>query len=112
MGVDLTLLPYRWPDLGGTMLAVTRLPLDVRNYGLWEVLSRESIPLDRSIQNYEDEGLETRTTDPYGEPLTYMLAVHLSRHLANLDHLSDWDQAIVAFIATLKSDRKIVLWFH
>lgn len=115
MGVDLTICPERYPGMGGPILLHSRLDFDRRDYGLWEKLSAASTMLSEEVMSYEDEGIKTRSTDPYGDKLKFLTAEQFAQTWAagvSPDPLSDWDQGIIEFVKRLKPDRRLILWWH
>ena len=91
MGLDLTLTPDSYGCGFSTkwFLAHTRIDLQ-RNYSLFaaiggrrgeetQVCYPRKLPESVKYQWYGDEGIETRTTDPYGDPLTYVTAGELRK---------------------------------
>ncbi len=113
MGLDLALLPDRWPKLeviGWTALAYDRLAL-LRDYELFERIKKVPTTPVPMIQNYEDEGIRNRTTDPYGDPLTRCTAGALSE-IPEPKGLHPWNRAVMAFVRALPGNTPIVLWWH
>lgn len=114
MSVNLTLLPdyYELRDRNH-MLAYCRIPVDGQYYLMWKEIKRHVVPVSVPVMNYSDEGVVTRTDDLYGEFLTCIYAAKLAILMeAYVPENNDWDRAVVQFLKTLRSDRKIVLWWH
>lgn len=114
MGVDLTVVPEWMPGLSLAPLAVTRFDMDIRDYDLWKALKEASTPLECGLQWYGDDGIETRTTDAYGDPIGFVTAftfLRLWREHLDGDR-SRWDRAVIAFIQELEPERRVLLYFH
>lgn len=112
MGVDLAWVP-QWIN---SALAVTRLYLD-RDYQLQGAIKKMSPhPLCEPIEWYGDNGVEKRTNDQYGDPLTFVNAGVIQHAWDRGDievmDLSDWNRASLAFIRELRPNHRIVLWWH
>lgn len=115
MGLDLTLVPNRYPQIGGWFLAYDRISLD-RQYALFDAIRDQvdTFPLedDTRFQWYGDEGLEDVREDPYGSPLRWCFAKDLSKIRLSVEDLSAWNRGVVAFVRSLPPDTKIVLWWN
>jgi hypothetical protein len=94
----------------GSLHAFDRLRLDFQNYEAFDRLKAEAVPLNDGVDWYEYEGLRHRATDDYDQPITYLAAHTLARHLA-AEPLVGWDQAVLNFLQTLPPDTKVVLWW-
>ena len=112
MGIDLTLVPVQW-NLPGPILAHTRLDLQCRDYDLHSALRKVATPLTVPLNWYDDDGLTEYLDDRYGTKLTFVTAHQFCEAVKGLrDYGSDWDRAVIAFVAALAPDRRIVLWFN
>ena len=96
--------------LNGPLLAHDRLRMNWQDYDAFDRIKAESVPLPEGVQWYGDEGIENRPDDQYGEPLTYVAAHTLARHLASAT-LRGWDLAVLAFVKALRPDTRVVLWW-
>jgi hypothetical protein len=63
------------------------------------------------VQWYEDEGLKEWKEDPYGQPLTFMLAHTIARHLSAAS-LHGFDAATLAYLNALPPETRVVLWWN
>lgn len=113
MSVDLTFVldPYEassWASFFGYV----RLPLKRRDTRLYNVLTAASVQLPVPMDWYEDEGLRKIETDPYGKPLRVLQAGLAVQHLENVKDLSEWDEAVLAFLKALPTTKPVVLYFH
>jgi hypothetical protein len=132
MGIDLTLCPDKQSALYGLTvpttadwhLAYCRLKLH-RHAALFDAMSAlKPVPLPANVRFswYGDEGLEDRTTDPYGGPLTYLPAgvfhaLDLSANMLTLHRhpplrLDPWNAAILHFLRAVPDHTRVVLWWH
>lgn len=113
MGLDLTLCPDRYEDTISHVwhFAHTRIDTD-RDGAFYDAilaLPAQALPATVRFQWYGDEGIETRTTDPYGAPLTWLCAEQFRQIRLPL---SPWNQAALAFVQALPPARRVVLWWH
>lgn len=114
MGVDLTLVFDKY-DLPGPVLAFDRLSFKGRHYDLWSRLKDLATPISEGVDWYGDEGIERRTDDQYGDPLTVITAHQFMKAWNEFlpdSHWGDWDLAMAALIKALPPGANIVLWFH
>jgi hypothetical protein len=109
MSINLTLV-FDHFCLSGPLLAYERLRLDWQDYEAFDRIKAEAVPLPEGVQWYEDDGIEHRAEDPYGEPLKFMAAHTLARHLSALP-LRGWDVAVLTFVKSLRPDTRVVLWW-
>jgi hypothetical protein len=117
MGVDLAVCPDSWnegrnPDEPQWHLAYTRLNLE-RDYALWDLIRPYEKPLPSTVYFnwYADEGLQQRTQNPYGEPLTMVTAGDFAT-MASEVASTRWNNAVVTMLASLEPQKRIVLWWH
>jgi hypothetical protein len=71
-----------------------------------------TIPMPEGAEWYEEEeGLKLRRSDPYGEPLTYILARDLTPIIKKYapESQDPWDVAVAVFVEALAPDTRIVL---
>jgi hypothetical protein len=112
MSVNLTLIFDRYGFTNGPLLAFERMRLDWQNYDAFDRLKAYAQPFERGVDWYGDEGVYPTYADAYENPLTYVTAYTLEKHLSNVSSLSARDKAVLAFLSALPSDTKIVLWWH
>ncbi len=118
MGVDLTLCPDRYAEVGmqpDWFLAHTRIDTD-RHYAFQDAirdLLPDPLPPGTRFDWYSDTGIEHRTDDPYGNPLTSLPAGRFGRiPEAILGDTSAWNRGIVLFLQTIAPSTRVVLWWH
>lgn len=78
-----------------------------------EALRKEALPYHDPIANYDDDkALETTTTDPYGDPLTYVSAGRFCQILHETQAVStcDEDTAVAAYLNILPPTTAIVFY--
>jgi len=109
MGINLTLAIDRYSN-SGAMHCSQRTRLDWQDYDAFKRICGEAIPLTSGVHWYGDEGIEHRHTDQYGEPLTYMAAHTIARHLGDAK-LSKWDAATLAYLQAIPPETRVVLWW-
>ena len=114
MGIDLTLLP-QWINFNhGPFRAIVTFPLD-RDSNVFKALkSLQPLPFNRRIDWYGEDGIESRTTDYYDEPLTFLPAGTIQTAIECgifPQPESDWNRAIFAFIREVDPDRKVILFW-
>ena len=107
MSINLTLVFDRY-GFAGPILAYERYRLDWRDYEAFDRIKAEAVPLSHGIHWYGDEGLEDRTDDEYGAPLTWLPAHSVARHLASAP-LRGWDLATLSFLKALPPGTRVVL---
>jgi hypothetical protein len=112
MGLDLTVYPLKhYRSASGTPFLCDSLRLD-RDGALFAAIERApSFPVPQ-VEVYEDDGLRVRGTNPYGDPVRYVLAGELARVIADAAGLSPWNVAVVAFLRALPADLPVYLWWH
>jgi len=120
MGLDLTVAPMRYHTMNW-WLAFDRLRLDC-DYDLFSQIGPCSrgrykpitlplpLPAGTKFDWYEDESVKTKTEDPYGVPLTYLPAAAFRDMI--LEGVSDWNKAVLVFLAALPPDTPVVLWWN
>lgn len=114
MGLDLTLCPSQYPMAPGAdwFLAYSRLKLD-RQYALFDqirALEAQPLPPAWTFDWYGDAGIQHRTEDPYGCPLTALQAGQFHRMAPA--GLSPWNRAVLTFLCAVPPDTPVVLWWH
>lgn len=109
MSVHLTLVFDQY-GLAGRIPAYTRMSLEWQDYDAFDRIKAEAVPLSNGIDWYDDDGLEERRDDQYGEPLTFLPAHAVARHLSAAP-LRCWDAAVLAFVKALPPDSRVVLWW-
>lgn len=110
MSVNLTIAFDRYGIRGGPVLCYERHRLDWQDYDAFDRIKAEAIPLPEGVQWYEDEGVQERKEDPYGNALTWMPTHTLARHLATAP-LRGWDSAVHALLKALPLETRAVLWW-
>src|SRR5689334_15649782 len=111
MGIDLKIFASYFRERRGENLATASLRFD-RDQRLLSQLTREAdpclvrtLPEGLKVGHYEDEGLRFDDADRYGKPLTWTTSAEVQR--LNLpDDLSDWNRAVLAFLAALPPDTR------
>jgi hypothetical protein len=121
MGLDLSVVPVNYHQMDW-WLGNNRLGFN-RDYFLFEqidskgrtdldplpkICNPKPLPPNVQFDWYDDEGLETITTDPYGTPLTYVTA----GELAEVKSEHDWNAAIIAMMKALPPQTPVVLYWH
>ncbi len=122
MGVDLTVVPIRYPNLDW-WLAYNRIGLD-RSYALFRQfkpfdnapeaeIAPLPLPPNVKFQWYGDDGLKEQATDSYDTPLTFVYAADFARlKIDEIYPLSPLNRAVIAMMAQLPADTPVVLWWH
>lgn len=109
MSVNLTLAFDRygtkWPTL-----CYERHRLGWQDSEAFDRLKADAVPLRDGVQWYGDEGLEERKEDPYGQPLTFMSAHTIARHLGAAP-LRGFDAATLAYVKALPPETRVILWW-
>lgn len=95
---------------GDPVLCYERHRLEWQDNALFDALMAEAVPLPDGAQWYLDEGLEHAKEDNYGEPLTFLTAHALVRHLSAVP-LRGWDAATLQFLKALPPSTRVVLWW-
>ena len=114
MGLDLTLVPERWAPRGRPILGYCRVDLQGRDHHIYAEIAKRAVPLlPEVLLWYGDDGIEERTDDPHGKPLTFVNATDLGsilyRHRLKFNQ---WDKAVMYFVRQLPADNRIILWWH
>lgn len=115
MGIDLTLgIPKYDTSLGDSLLVSERFRLDVRNYDLFDALKEIATPLPQGVDWFFEDGLETVTVDEYDDPVTFATAAQVIKQYERHEtgKISEWDSAVLAFLKSLRPDRKVILWWN
>jgi len=84
-----------------------------RDYGLFDIISNfPAQPItDEKIkfQEYNEDGIHVRNTDPYGEPLTFVRA----EAFKEIDYVpNQWNNSILLFLKSLPSDTIVILYWE
>lgn len=118
MGVDLTLLLGEWDNLPGTIYPTIQIPLE-RRHKLWERMRMEleTLPLGQEIYWHDDdEGLEKRHDDQYGEPLRFTQAAEFAKLLRSFNETEEsvpWmNAAAAAYLSEMMPVKRVILWWH
>lgn len=122
MGMDLTLCPIKHDHLHW-WLAYDRISV-LRDYRMFAqlgvkyydepvtpVCQPRPIPPSIKFDWYGDDGIETKTTDPYGSELTYATAMELAG-IKLIENTHQWNKGVLAFIKAMPPTTPIVLWWH
>lgn len=116
MGIDLKVLASHFREHGGEILATASLRLE-RDHALFGQLAPSAVPCLVSplpaglrVGHFEDEGLRWDDADRYGSPLTFTTPLLLER-LRQLEDLTPWNRAILAFLLALPPSSRIVLYW-
>ena len=116
MGIDLKALASNFRERRDEMLATASLRFD-RDHRILSAFSSESspcivqaMPPGLKVGHHDDEGLRFDDKDKYGYPLTFTTPEQL-RLLPAIEQISDWNRAILAFLLTLPSGTRIVLYW-
>jgi hypothetical protein len=115
MGIDLTLMPDKWPGLSvhGAPLGFDRLGLQCGHCDLFQELESVATVAPHGIYYYGDEGIARETENPYGRPVSFVTAGQIVKILDSIEwEWREWDAAVWAFIRALPPDRRVFLWFH
>jgi len=113
MGTDLTLVVNKFGYNDNMPLAYERIRID-RDYDLFDSIKQAgALPLreNRDLLWYGDDGIEQRTEDPWGAPLTSIRAGILADVMSRHD-LSPKNSAVTVYMRALPSDTEIFLWWH
>lgn len=126
MGLDLTLVPYKHGNeekmvREHSILAYTRIDL-TRNYALFSYILEMGSDFKRpvfeirelagTLEWYDDEGIESTGTDPYGAPLTYCLAKEFGKiDLSKID-TCQWNKAAIEMMRRLPEDTPVILYWY
>ncbi len=112
MGLDLTLIPVRYPIMEEVAIYPrTQINLD-RDSILFERIKAEAkmIPLPAMLLwNYEGNMVRV-DEDPYGVPLAYVKAKDLHPLFSETQY--EWNMAAEAYLKRLHPDTKIILFWH
>lgn len=110
MSLDLTLIP-KLPLTASA--GYTRFFFRGWNEFTVEALRKEALLYVDPIDDYDDEGLEARTTDKYGDPLTYVTAGRFYQILYETRAVPTCaeDTAVVAYLNALPPTTAIVLYW-
>jgi len=110
MGLDLTLIPMRYPSC---WLAHAEIDCN-RNYEFFDKikeLESEFTPLQQPIKACLGDRYEIHYNDAYGQPLKYITAGKLADHFKDV-HLDDWpNDAALAYIRALPAHLPVVLYW-
>lgn len=123
MGIDLTIAPMRHSRMDW-WLASSVIDID-RDYDLFALLGyvarRPSIqslchpkplPVGKRLDWYMDEGIKRVTEDPYGTPLTYILADETRAIDVPKLVLSDWNRAVLGMLQAIDPETPVVLYWR
>ena len=108
LGIDLTIVPDAY-GLPGRLLAYQRIEVG-RDYSLYDrIRAAKPRVLGRGVDWYEDGGLRPRTTDPYGDELTFLTA----GALVEVESGEFWrSKAAWAYLSELPPETVVLLWWH
>jgi hypothetical protein len=123
MGLDLTAVIDRY----GTVPGMQALPLGYDRVSfqrhqefftlIQSKLETHPLPPGAELWWYGDDGLEKRTTDPYGVPLTWCWSSEFQKldgvTLLELQRgLTPFNGALLLFLKHLPPEVRIFLWWH
>ena len=112
MSLSLTLIfecPGRPPS---TVYAQNKLSFGDVSGNVHVSLLEVSVPLPEGVEYPDDqEGLQLRHSDAYGDPLTFVSAALLVPRLQGVAR-GPWQPGIVAFLEKLPPSTRVVLWWH
>lgn len=116
MGIDLKVLATKFREKPTEMLATASILLD-RDRRLLTQLLRESVPClvqsmpeGLKVGHYEDTGVQFDDQDRYQKPLTFTTPGQLQA-LKDVEQLSEYNKAAVAFLLNLPPQTRIVLYW-
>jgi hypothetical protein len=116
MGIDLKALATNFREQGGEFLATASLRFD-RDPRLLLLFSSDArptlvqpLPTGLKIGHYEDAGLKFDEKDRYGRPLTFTTPEQV-RALRDIQDISEWNRAVLAFLVSLPPGTCIVLYW-
>lgn len=114
MGIDLTIIIEGYDPLFsksmGHVLGNNTLEIS-RDYDLFDKINALDLrELGLALYQYDDEGLRKIKECAYGAPLQYVTASSLSRVLVKSSN--QWDRGIGMFLDTIRSQTRIVLYWH
>ena len=120
MGLDLVVSPIQYTS-NNWWLCYNRLSFN-RSYQLFSqivnvgrewtdepILNPLPVPKWIEINWYWDEGIETITENPYGEPLTYLTAGEFCE--LDTSDLGNWNSAVVEFLCALPRETPVLLYW-
>lgn len=121
MGIDLKILASNFRERRGEVLSTAAIRLD-RDPRLLSLFSRngdpcvvQQMPEGLKVGHFEDGGLQYDDKDRYGHPLTYTTPeqVELLADKLRLDinEISQWNRAALAFILSLPPGTRVVLYW-
>lgn len=112
MGIDLNLIPRHF-ESETSIFEFNRLTMD-RNYSLFDLIRphEHPLPLGMALTKYQDEGIETVEENPYGDRITWVPASIFRKIAKNMPETSEWNKAVIQFMASLDPSKMIVLWWH
>lgn len=116
MGIDLKILASNLRERRGELLSTASLRLD-RDPRLLSLLSKEAVPClvqplpaGLKVGHYEDDGLKFAEKDRYDQELTFTTPEQL-QGVREIEEISEWNRAVLAFLFALPPDTKIVLFW-
>src|SRR5205807_2669341 len=116
MGIDLKVLASHFREHRGDLLSTASLRFD-RDMRFLSLFSQQAdpcivqpLPHGTKIGHYEDQGLRFDEKDRYGNPLTFTTPEQLEA-IRDINEISDWNRAVMAFLFALPSGTRIVLYW-
>lgn len=116
MGIDLRVLASNFREHGGEMHATAQIRLD-RDRRLLSVFSPQAepcivqpVPEGFKVGLHTDEGVKITENDGYGKPLTFTTPEQM-RVVGEIEELTDWNRAALAFLLKLPPGSRIVLYW-
>jgi hypothetical protein len=121
MGIDLKILASNFRERPDRILTTAAIRLD-RDPRLLSLFSKSAdpcivqpIPEGMKIGHFEDGGLQYDDKDRHGNPLTFTTSEQVARLAekvrSNIDEISQWNRAALAFIASLPPETKVILYW-
>ncbi len=115
MGIDLKFLvsSFRERDemLATASIRADRQPAFLAQFSRQAVPCRvEQLPAGMKVGHYEDAGIRYDDADRYGQPLTYTTSDRL-KDFPEIEEISAYNRAALAFLLALPPDKKIVLYW-
>ena len=116
MGIDLKFLSSSFRERGEIVATASiradRQPEFLAQFGRNAIPCRvEELPQGMKIGHCEESGFRVDNMDHYGKPLTYTTSDRL-KDFPEIEEISQYNRAVLAFLLTLPPDKKIVLYWH
>ena len=116
MGIDLKILSSNLRERRGELLSTASVRLD-RDPRFFSLFSKDAVPClvqplpaGLKVGHYEDAGLKFDEKDRYGHDLTFTTPEQMQA-LRDVDELSEWNRAVMAFLFALPPGTRIVFYW-